>query len=321
MKLIIQIPCYNEESTLGVTLENLPREIPGIDVVEWMVIDDGSTDRTSEIAREYGVDHLIRLSRNKGLARAFMAGIEACLLEGADIIVNTDGDNQYSGEDIPGLIGPILSGEAELVIGAREINEIEHFSHTKKILQRVGSYIVRLASNTNVPDAPSGFRAFSKEAAMSLNVFNNYTYTLETIIQAGRKGLAVTSVPVRTNEKLRPSRLFKSIPGYIFRSTLTIIRIFMTYRPFRFFALLGSVIFLLGTFVGIRFLHFYFSGSGGGHVQSLILASILIGAGCLLFVAGLLSDLIAVNRVLLEKNQLRLKKMEEKIRNSASDPS
>ena len=224
-KLIIQIPCYNEENTVGTTLAALPRHLPGIDTIEWLVIDDGSRDRTVEVAKDNGVDHIVQFPMNQGLAKAFMAGLEACVKAGADIIVNTDADNQYCADDIPKLIQPILLGKAEIVVGARPIWKTKHFSSTKKLLQQLGSAVVRLASKTNIPDAPSGFRAFSREAALRLNVFNNYTYTLETIIQAGQKGMAITSVPIRTNPVLRPSRLVKSTPTYVVRSLFTILRI------------------------------------------------------------------------------------------------
>ncbi|MBD2041740.1 glycosyltransferase family 2 protein [Microcoleus sp. FACHB-672] len=307
-KLIIQIPCYNEENTLGVTLAALPRQLPGIDVIEWLVVDDGSQDRTLEVAKECGVEHIIRLSCNQGLAKAFMAGLEASLKAGADIIVNTDADNQYCAEDIPQLIRPILLGQAEIVVGARPITEIKHFSPAKKFLQKLGSWVVRLASNTNIPDAPSGFRAFSREAAMQLNVFNEYTYTLETIIQAGQKGMAITSVPVRTNGVLRSSRLVKSIPSYVVRSLFTILRIFMVYKPLRFFLFLGSVPFSMGVTLGIRWLIYFFAGTERTRIPSLILASILILMGFQLWILGLVADLLAANRKLMEEIQLRLRR-------------
>ncbi len=313
-KLIIQIPCYNEEATLPITLAELPKQVQGIDVVEWLIIDDGSVDNTIEVAKKHGVHHVVKLPNNQGLARAFIAGLEACVKAGADIIVNTDADNQYSAKDIPKLVSPILEGKAEIVIGARPIAEIEHFSPLKKFLQQLGSFAVRKASNTNIPDAPSGFRAISRSAAMKLNVFNSYTYTLETIIQAGLKNMAITSVPIETNEMLRPSRLIKSIRVYIQRSIATIIRIFMTYKPFRFFAMPGAITFCCGFLIGLRFLIYYILGSGTGHIQSLILAGLLLGAGFFLFVIGLLSDLISVNRQLLEKIDWRVQNLEEHFR-------
>lgn len=310
MKLVIQIPCYNEEAALPITLAGLPRKLPGIDVVEWLVVDDGSTDGTADVARAHEVDHVVRLPRHQGLARAFMAGLEASLKAGADIIVNTDADNQYCAEDIPKLIQPILDGKAELVIGARPIRHIEHFSFVKKQLERLGSWVVRLASNANIPDAPSGFRAMSRAAAMRLNVFHEYSYTLETIIQAGQKGMAITSAPVRTNENLRPSRLVKSVPSYVLHSTLTIFRIAITYRPFRFFALQGAVSLTLGFLLGLRFLYYYFTGGGRGHVQSVILSALFISIGFFLMIAGVLADLIAVNRKMLEDLKWRMWNLE-----------
>lgn len=307
-KLIVQIPCYNEEETLGVTLSALPRKVPGVDIVEWLVIDDGSRDRTVEVAKECGVDHIISLSANQGLAKAFMVGLEACLTVGADIIVNTDADNQYCADDIPHLIAPILRGEAEIVVGERPISEIEHFSAAKKLLQKLGSWAVRLASNTNIPDAPSGFRAFSRSAALRLNVFNEYTYTLETIIQAGQKGMAITSVPVRTNPPLRPSRLVRSTPSYVRRSLFTILRIFMVYKPLRFFLFLGSIPFSMGVTLGIRWLVYFWLGTERTRIPSLILAAILILIGFQLWMLGLLADLLAANRKLMEEIQVRLRR-------------
>lgn len=310
-KLIIQIPCYNEERTLGITLSALPRQLPGIDRVEWLIINDGSRDRTVEVAREFGVDHIVNFPTNQGLARGFMAGLEACLRAGADIIVNTDADNQYCADDIPKLIQPILRGEAEIVVGARPIWNTQHFSTIKKLLQNLGSSMVRLASQTNIPDAPSGFRAFSRNAAMQLNVFNSYTYTLETIIQAGQKGIAMTSVPIRTNPNLRRSRLVRSIPAYVFRSAMTILRIFMLYRPLRFFTLLGSIPLALGTLLGVRWiLLFFLVDPTRSRTPSLILAAILILIGFQLWLFGLIADLLAANRRLLEENRLRLRRME-----------
>jgi glycosyltransferase involved in cell wall biosynthesis len=319
MKLIIQIPCYNEEATLAITLSALPRQLPDIDKVDWLIIDDGSKDRTVEVARQYGVDHVVRLPRNQGLAKGFMAGLDACLKAGADIIVNTDADNQYCADDIPKLIEPIVKGEAEIVVGARPIDEIGHFSPLKKALQKLGSWVVRIASKTDIPDAPSGFRAMSRKAAMQLNVFNEYTYTLETIIQAGQKNMAIVSVPIRTNSDLRPSRLVKSIPSYVQRSILTIVRIFMTYKPFRFFVVPGVVAFAIGFLIGLRFLYHYMVGQDAGHIQSLILAALLMGTGFFLGVTGLIADLIAVNRKLLEKLDVRLRQVEENMHRREDD--
>ncbi|MGB3613605.1 MAG: glycosyltransferase family 2 protein [Elainellaceae cyanobacterium] len=309
MKLIIQIPCYNEEATLGTTLAELPRQIPGVDQVEWLIIDDGSSDRTVEVAKDHGVDHIVSFEHNRGLAVGFMAGLEACLKAGADIIVNTDADNQYCAADIPKLIAPILQREAEIVIGARPIRDTVHFSPVKKVLQGLGSWVVRLASNTKVPDAPSGFRAFSRTAALQLNVFNEYTYTLETIIQAGLKGMVITSVPIRTNGDLRPSRLVKSIPIYIQRSVLTIVRIFMVYRPMRFFTILGGLPFGAGLLLGLRWiLLFVFDDPTRARAPSLILAAMLILIGVQLWIFGLVADLLSVNRKMMEDIQLRLRR-------------
>ncbi len=315
MKLIIQIPCYNEAATLAVALRELPRSVEGFDRVEWLVIDDGSTDATAEAAKANGVDHVVRFAKNRGLARAFMAGVDACLKLGADVIVNTDADNQYRAADIPLLTKPILERKAELVIGARPIAEIRHFPLIKKLLQKMGSRVVRLASRTDVPDAPSGFRAISREAALRLNVFNDYTYTLETIIQAGQKNMAVTSVAVRVNEDLRPSRLVKSIPSYLRKSLVTIIRIFVVYKPFRFFMSVGLSFFGLGFLVGLRFLYYYVTEGSAGHVQSLILASIMMGIGGQTMLVAFLADLLAVNRRLMEDVQYMLRKTESDTRN------
>lgn len=305
-KLVIQIPCYNEEETIGTTLGFLPRYVPGFDIVEWLIIDDGSSDRTVEVARRYGADHIVSLPHNHGLARAFMCGIEASLKVGADVIVNTDADNQYDASSIPDLTRPILDGTAQIVVGERPIMEIEQFSMIKKLLQRFGSYIVKVASRTSVPDAPSGFRAIHRDAALRLYVFNDYTYTLETIIQAGRNGIPISSVPIRVNRTERPSRLVKSIPAYIRRSILTICRIFILYKPLRFFLLLGSVLLIPGLVVALRFIYYFLHDGGEGHVQSLILSAILIVTATIFYIAGILSDLIAANRVLLEEVRARL---------------
>jgi glycosyltransferase involved in cell wall biosynthesis len=305
LKLIIQIPCFNEAETLSTALAALPREVPGFSSVEWLIIDDGSQDDTVQIARKHGVDHVVQHVSNQGLARAFMTGMDACLRFGADVIVNTDADNQYNADDIPVLTAPILENRAEIVVGARSIDTIEHFSPMKKLLQRLGSWIVRMASKTDIPDAPSGFRAISRSAAERLVVFNDYTYTLETIIQAGQKNMAIISVPIRVNEDLRPSRLVKSIPSYIKRSVITIIRIFVIYRPFRFFFVIGGVLFGLGFLVGLRFLFKYFGGEGGGNVQSLILAGALLIMGFQTMLIAFVADLLAANRKLLEEIRFR----------------
>lgn len=309
-KLIIQIPCYNEEATLGTTLSELPKQIYGVDSIEFLVIDDGSKDRTVEVAEAFGVEHIVSLPHNQGLAKAFMAGLEACLKAGADIIVNTDADNQYCASDIPKLIEPILYRQADIVVGARPIWNTKHFSLVKKLLQKFGSWVVRRASNTNIPDAPSGFRAFNREAALRFNVFNKYTYTLETIIQAGQKGMKITSVPIRTNFVVRPSRLVKSNLSYVVRSLFTILRIFMLYRPLRFFFTLGSIPFSLGVMLGIRWLIFFFIGTERTRIPSLILTAILILIGFQLWMFGLVADLMAANRQLLEDNQLRMRRQE-----------
>ncbi len=301
IKLIIQIPCFNEEETLPIVLGELPRELPGIDSIEWLVIDDGSVDRTAEVAKEHGVDHIVSHPQNKGLATAFTTGLKASLGHGADIIVNTDADNQYKSSYIKDLIQPILERKADFVIGARPINKIENFSRIKKLLQRLGSWTVRMASGTDIPDAPSGFRAISRNAAKKLNIFSGYTYTLETIIQAGKKGIAMSWVPVETNEELRPSRLLSSIPSYIFHSMVTIIRIFIVYRPFRFFGSIGVVFFSLGAALLSRFLYFYVTGNGSGHIQSVIIAGILLGIGFHTILIAFVADLISVNRRLLEQ--------------------
>lgn len=309
-KLIIQVPCYNEQETLSVTLAELPRVVEGFETVEWLVIDDGSSDRTVEVARRSGADHIVSLPHNQGLAKAFMAGIEASLKAGADVIVNTDADNQYSAASIPALVRPILDGSAQIVVGARPISQIDEFSVVKKALQRLGSAVVRLASGTRIPDAPSGFRAFHRDAALRLYVFGSYTYTLETIIQAGRKNIPIVSVPVDVNPATRPSRLVRSIPSYVYRSVLSIARIFVLYKPFRFFFVLASFVALPGVILGSRFILNYLNGNGAGHVQSLILAAILIVTAMVIFVAGVLSDLTASNRLLLEEVRMRLLRRE-----------
>lgn len=303
MKVIIQIPCFNEEESLPVSLARLPRTLPGVDRVEWLIIDDGSRDRTREVAEKLGVDHIVGFSTNQGLARGFMLGIHSCLERGADIIVNTDADDQYNADDIPLLIAPILRGEADVVIGERPIRSIAHFSPVKKFLQKLGSSVVRGISGTTVRDAPSGFRAFSRTAAARLNVFSSYTYTLETIIQAGQKNMAVKSVPIRVNRDLRPSRLVRSIPSYIRRSLATMVRILVVYRPFRFFATVATLLFGLGFALGLRFLYFFFfvPGGGAGHLQSVVLAGTLLVIGFQTGLLAFVADLLSVNRRLLEE--------------------
>ena len=305
MKCIIQIPCHNEASSLPLTLAALPRSIAGVDTVEWLVIDDGSSDPTADVARKYGVDHVVRLPQHLGLATAFVRGLEACLEHDADIIVNTDADNQYFGGDIVNIVSPIIAGDADIVVGSRDIDRIPHFSWSKKRLQRLGSLIVGFTSGARIPDATSGLRAFSRNAALRMQVFSRYTYTLETLILAGRSGLAVVSVPVRVNADLRPSRLVKSVRSYVLVSALTVLRVMLVYYPFRAFGLLGGTFLAAGIAVGIRFLDFYATGQGQGHVQSLILSTILITTGTILLVAGALADLIAVNRRILEEVQAR----------------
>jgi len=310
VKLIIQIPCFNEEKTLPLTLREIPKIYKGVDEVEILIVDDGSTDKTVEVARQGGADHIVRLTNHKGLAEGFMAGIDASLRLGADIIVNTDGDNQYRGEDIERLIAPVLAGEADIVIGDRNVNKIRHFSFVKKRLQSLGSWVVRHLSETDIPDVTSGFRAFSREAALRLNIISKYTYTLETIIQAGKKNIALSHVPIRTNEQLRPSRLFSSVASYIRRSVLTIVRIYTLYEPLKIFFYIGGSIFGVGFLISIRFLFYYFLQKGTGHIQSLILSAVLMIVGFQIVMIGLLADIISANRRLIEDCLFRIKKME-----------
>lgn len=310
MKLVIQIPCYNEAETLEIALNDLPKHLEGIDEIEYLIIDDGSRDETVKVAREWGVHHIVSFHQNKGLAKGFMAGLDGCLRNGADIIVNTDADNQYLAEDIQKLIQPILDGKADMVIGERPIDETEHFSLIKKKLQHFGSWVVRKASNTDIPDAPSGFRALSREAAMRINVVNDYTYTLETIVQAGREKIAITSVPIRTNAELRPSRLFKSIWGYVKKSIVTIIRAYMMYKPLRCFTFLAILPTVFGLGIGFRYLLYMAAGRAGGHIQSLILGCTLIIIGFLTFMIGLVADVIAANRRILQDAQYHTRRME-----------
>jgi glycosyltransferase involved in cell wall biosynthesis len=312
MKLIVQIPCYNEEKTLPQTIQDIPRQIEGIDSVEILIIDDGSTDKTADIAKNIGVDHIIQNTFNKGLAETFITGIDACLRLDADIIVNTDGDNQYKGSDIPKLVAPILAGKAEIVIGDRQTSSISHFSTLKKILQKIGSMVVRRLSGTDIPDTVSGFRAFSRNAAMQINIVSSYSYTVETIIQAGKKKLRITSVPIETNPKTRESRLVKSIPRFILSQLNTMIRMYTMYKPLRAFAYLGGCCILCGLIPSVRFLVYYFMGQGSGHIQSLILAAILFVIGFQFLILGLIGDVISFNRKLLEDTLKRVKNIEIK---------
>lgn len=304
MKLIIQIPCYNEAETLPITLAALPRSIDGFETVEWLIIDDGSNDNTVSVAKEHGVDHVVQHTSNQGLARAFMTGIDTCLSLGADVIVNTDADNQYDANDIPALTEPVLTKKADIVIGERPIKNIQHFSFIKKYLQKLGSFIVRKVSGIDVADAPSGFRAFNRATAQKLVVFDKYTYTLDTIIQAKQKNMTVMSVPIHVNGYLRPSRLMKNMFSYIKCSLITMTRVFIIYRPFRFFAFIGLILFLISCAIGARFLYYFLSGSGNGHIQSVILAGSLLAISFQTWLVAFLADLIAANRKLLEEIRL-----------------
>lgn len=311
MKLIIQIPCFREEETLPATLADLPREVEGFDTVEWLVIDDGSGDRTIEVAKEGGVDHIVRLTTNKGLAYAFQAGLDACLKLGADVIVNTDGDNQYNGADIPRLTAPIVAGNADMVVGDREVMGIEHFSGLKKSLQRLGSWVVRQASETTVPDTTSGFRSYNREAALQLIVVSKFTYTLETIIQAGKQFIAVDHVAIRTNPKTRESRLFPSMWSYVRRNGLSIFRIYTRYEPLKVFMTAAAIVFLAALVIWARFAYFYvFEDDGAGHVQSLILGAVLFNAGMLLAALGILGDLLSANSTMLQRVFERVRRIE-----------
>ena len=310
MKLIVQIPCYNEEKTLPQTVKDIPRDIAGIDDVEILIIDDGSTDRTVEVAKSIGVEHIVCNRQNKGLAFSFMTGLDACLKAGADIIVNTDGDNQYQGSSIPDLIAPILAKEADIVVGDRKTENIQHFSPVKKFLQKLGSWVVRRISGTTIPDAVSGFRAFSREAALRTNIVSTYSYTVETIIQAGNKKLTIVSVPVRTNTVTRESRLVKSIPRFIINQLNTMIRMYTMFKPLKAFFVIGCLCVIVGLIPSIRFLYFYLNGAGGGHIQSLILAAVMFFVGFQVLVLGLIGDVISFNRKLLEETLLRVKKIE-----------
>ena len=311
MKLIIQIPCLNEEETLPGTLADLPREVEGFDRVEWLVIDDGSTDRTAEVARENGVEHLVRLTNNKGLAAAFQAGLDASLKLGAEVIVNTDADNQYSAGDIPRLVEPILAGRADMVVGDRQVQTIEHFSPTKKVLQRLGSWIVRRASGTTVPDTTSGFRAYTREAALQLLVVNNYTYTLESLVQAGRSLVAIEDVPVSTNPKTRESRLMGSTSGYVRRSGLQILRAYVRHEPLRVFMAAAIFFGVLALAAWTPFLaDFILNGDRSGHIQSLILGAVLMLAAVQMFALGIIGDALAGQRVIAQRVYERVRRLE-----------
>lgn len=310
MKLIIQIPCYNEEKTLPITIKDLPKQIQGIDIIETLIINDGSKDNTVKVAEDMEVDHILSFKNNKGLSKAFSEGIEKCLELGADIIVNTDADNQYSGKDIPKLVKPIIDGKADVVVGDRQTDKIPHFSWLKKKLEKRGSAFIRSLSNTNVVDTVSGFRAFSKEAAMRINAFTEFSYTLENLIQLGHEKLKVISVPVQINEKLRKSRLYKNIPNFIFSQLATILRVYSTYKALRVFTVIGLILILPGLFGFIRFLYFYFTSSGQGHVQSLIFSTVLLIIGFFVFIFGIIADMISNNRKLIERALYKIKKLE-----------
>ena len=311
MKLIIQIPCYNEEHELPNTLAHLPRALEGVSAVEWLIVDDGSSDRTVEVARNHGVDHIVQHTANKGLAAAFQTGLNACLSRGADIIVNTDADNQYPGEYVSALIQPILEHRADMLIADRQVHTIPHFSPVKKYLQRLGSWVIRVVSGTTVPDAPSGFRALSRETALRINVITGYTYTLDTIIQVGKRNLTVTSIPIEVNDKTRDSRLIRSIPDYVRRSVFTILKLFILYEPFRFFTWLSLPFFLIGGGLWFRYFIIWIQGESerSSHVQSLIVGSGALMMGVVIFILGIVGDLIAINRRLHEETLYHVKRL------------
>ncbi len=311
MKLIIQIPCYNEEETLPETINSIPREIEGVDKVEILIINDGSTDNTTYAAKKLNADYIVEFPKNLGLAKAFDAGLKNAVKYGADIIVNLDADNQYCAEDIPKLIAPILENKADITIGARPIDKIKHFSFTKKILQKLGSFVMKKISGADITDAPSGFRAYTRNAAMRINIFDNYTYTMESIIQAQRKGLVTASVPIRVNDDdLRPSRLVKNNLNYIIRSAKTMARFFIIYHPFRFFSALATIFFILGLILGFRYIYFFTLGDGRGHIQSLILCGLLITISFQTALLAIISDLLGVNRRLVEDVQIKVQMLQ-----------
>jgi len=311
VKVIIQIPCWNEEETLPQTVSDLPRELPGVDKVEFLVVDDGSTDRTYEVARSLGVHHLVRLPRNQGLARAFLTGLETAVRLGADIIVNTDADNQYRGEDIARLVAPIVSGRADIVVGDRGVATVAHFSPLKRLLQRLGSWVVQQAAGFEIPDATSGFRALTREAALRTMVLSEYSYTLETLIQAGAQQMTIEYVPVRTNPQTRASRLMRHLPEYLMQSSLTILRTYTLYRALRVFLVVGGLMIAGGLLLGLRFVYYFVTRGGySGHIQSLILAAILLIVGFQICLIGLVADLISFNRKIMEETLYRLRRME-----------
>ena len=310
MKVIIQIPCYNEEGTLPQTLSDLPRSLPGVDEIEYLVIDDGSTDHTADTAIEHGVHHVLRLKQNLGLATAFSRGLDEALQAGADIIVNTDADNQYRGEDIERLISPILQGKADIVVGDRGVADLQHFSRSKRLLQKLGSWVVQRAAGISIPDATSGFRAFSRDAALQLTVLSDYTYTLETLIQAGARQMAVVFVPIRTNPQTRESRLIRSIPSFLTISAITILRFYTMYSPLRVFVTVGAVLIAGSLALGTRFLYFFLQGRGSGNIQSLILAAILSIVGFQICLIGLIAELVRLNRKMSEETLYRVRRME-----------
>lgn len=312
-KLIVQIPCFNEEHTLAQTIADIPREVPGFDVVEVLVIDDGSSDRTVDVAREAGAEHVVQFTQNRGLAAAFAAGLEASVQRGASVIVHTDADNQYRGDCIPSLVAPIVAGQADIVVGVRPIAAHPEFSWVKKRLQRLGSFVVQRLSRTDVADVTSGFRAYNREAALRLTVLSDFTYTHETLIQAGRTGLAVAQVPIEVNLKTRPSRLFGSIPQYIARSLATIMRVYAVYQPLRLFSGVGTLLFTAGLFLGVRYLYLVALGQGKGHVQSVMLAGVLVILGFQAAMLGLLADLIGANRKLLQEALYRVRRLEMRV--------
>ncbi len=319
MKLIIQIPCYNEAGTLPETVAALPRAIDGVDEIEVLVIDDGSSDDTAAVAAQLGVDHIVRHRQNRGLAKAFMTGLEASVRRNADIIVNTDADNQYVGADIALLVEPVLAGRAEVVIGDRGVGTLKVFSPIKRSLQRLGSWVVGRAAGVKTPDATSGFRAYTRDAALQTIVLSDYSYTLETLIQAGARHTAMEFVPIRTNPPTRPSRLMRNLPHYLSNSSVTIMRAYTLYQPLRVFLTLGAISLLVGFALGVRFVYFYLTGAGGGHIQSLILAAILLIVGFQILLIGVLADLVNFNRRIMEESLMRIRRLEVELEEPPDD--